>query len=782
MFKKNLIIGSVIPVLLLAFALTGCPSPADGVPGGIGLAQLRGTVSAAQLEESFAIHNAVQIDGASTVEGLVPAGKTLIIGGSAGIGAVKPLIVNGRIEIKANARFDTTTGILGRESAGSIYTGGELVLAAQYYGYPIITAAAFEAGAVLSLPGANAATINEFFGKPGILNIKNDTVTLSGAHITALANWTGAKKLILESVTPLGLGGFDLSAETLGKLVIGAGVTVTIPHGGAVKAQAGAANITVAEGGKIVLPAATPDYCNLQGKIILDGGVLSAADGVATAAIPADVDLSRGFLTKEGTGAASTITLPDAPAAIGGIIVSDDLVIAGPGTAAVISAGVISGTAGKSLTLSAATVEAGEIAAPAGGALTIAGSAAAALKPARVSGGPTGVLTFDNTTAAVTLSGPIELSAVITIPDLLNLGQSTDQLAQLARITGGTVNLPAITFNGATAADTVFSTRIAGQADVDITISSSCAFTEGLFTNHTSTGGKVISAGASGPITVTLGKDSVFAGGLDITGTGGVTIAGKGGLALTGALTAAGPLAFTGGDVTLRAGANTLTGTVLTVGPGTVLSAGGLSFTEGAYTAAGTITIDAGAGAISGAAPTDALALGNNDPAAAKPLTLAGGGANGTFTLTGTNAAATLSGIGNGAMVVTPNGDNAVLTVGAAAELKLGEGIIALGYDPSGTGFTGSLALATGAKVSGFTYNGTALQPGSYPYQPSFTTGSQGVLGKYYTDGIAITPGNGTYAYDGVVEFAGTITSNSTSYAARPIHGGIITKNSDVAR
>jgi hypothetical protein len=790
MFRKNLIIGSVVPVLLLVlFALTGCISPTDGAPGGIGRAQLSGAVSAEQLTESFAIHDVVQLDSGTTgttVVGLVPAGKTLIIAGTVGIGPAKPLIVNGRVEIKAKATFSTVLGTLAKESNGSIYTGGELVLAPQYYDYPIITArTAFEAGAILSLPGAAAATINEFFGKPGINNIKNNTLTLTGSDVTTLANWTGAKKLLLEHNAALNLTGFDLSAETLGKLEIGKNVTVTIPAGGAVKAQATSANVTITAGGKIILPSATTGHVDLQGKIIVNGGALSAngtSAAVTTTPIPGDVDLSKGYLTVENAANTVTITLPDASVTIGGIIASDNLTIAGPAASAVITVGSITGATGKVLTLPGVTVEAGEIGLPAG-ILTIAGPAgapAATLKPAKVSGAANGELTFTGTNIA--LAGPIDLSAIITIPDLLNLGQTTDQLAQLAKITGGTVKVtPAITFNGAAASDTVFSTAIVGAADSTITTSST--FKEGL-----TSAGKVLSAGAPGGIIITLGKDSVFTGGLDVQGTGGVTIAGSGRLALTAALTAGGPVTFTGGNVTLAAAANTLSSTVLTVGPRTTVTAGGIIFSEGVYTAAGVITIAAATNVISGAAATDTLALGSNDPATAKLLTLAGGASTGTFTLTGSGTA-TLSGTGNGAIVVTPATAAAILTVGAAAEIKLGDGIIALGYART---FPGSLALTNGAKLSGFTYSKGpsatyTLQSTTAAYQPSFTTntnGGQSVLGKYYTDGVMITAGTGAYTDDPTTTppTLGTITGNGTSYTAAAIHGGIITKNSDVAQ
>jgi hypothetical protein len=783
MFKKNLIIGSVIPVLLVLFALTGCSSPTDGAPGGIGLAQLSGPVTAEQLAESFAIHDVIQLaGGTTTVVGLVPPGKTLIIATGVGIGAGTPLTVNGRIEIRQNGIFSTTTGILAKESSGSIYTGGELVLAAQYYEYPIIAAGtAFEpSAAILSLPGANAATINEFFGKPGINNIKNDTVTLSAAHVSALENWTGAKKLILESSGTLALGSFDVSAESLGKLVIGGNVTVTIPAGGAVKAQAETANVTVAEGGKIILPAAAaPDHVDLQGKIIVDGGILSAADSATTAAIPADVDLTKGILSLEGATSTTTITLPDASRTIGGIIAAYNLTIAGPATTAVISVGTISGTAGVTLTLPGVTVEADEIELDTG-TFTIAGPGGppgTTLKPAKVSGGSADVLTFTNATN-IALAGDIELSATIILDELTNLGgQPADQLAQLTRITGGMVQAADdITFSSTDAAPLVFNTAINVDA-ADITISTSATFNKAL--THTTSGTASIGSGTS-PVTVTLEENSDFGNGLTVTGgTAGVIITGNGGLNIGDTLTAGGLVTFSGGEVTLAAAGNSLAAATLVVGSNTTVTAGNLVFGAGTYTAAGTITIDATGSEISGAAVTDTLALGNNDPATSKLLTLVGGTTNGTFTA-GANATVTLSGAGNGAIVVTPTGATATLTVGAAAELKLGDGIIALEY--ANATDIGSLDLTTGAKLSGFTYNGTALQNSTDAYQPSFTTGGQSVLGKYYTDGVDITIGSGTYAYDDVTTLVGTITGNSTSYAARAIHGGIINKNSDIAR
>ncbi|MDR2630509.1 MAG: hypothetical protein LBC60_06275, partial [Spirochaetaceae bacterium] len=215
-------------------------------------------------------------------------------------------------------------------------------------------------------------------------------------------------------------------------------------------------------------------------------------------------------------------------------------------------------------------------------------------------------------------------------------------------------------------------------------------------------------------------------------------------------------------------------------------SAGNIVFAEGVYKAAGTVTIDAASGEISGDAAAS-LALGDNGAADAKPLTLAGGATStGTFTA-GADARVTLSGTGDGAVVVTPTGGAGAFILGATAELKLGDGVIALGYDG---GNRGSLSLTDGAKVSGFTYKGTGgpytLHDGTAVQQHSFTVASIGgraVLGKYYTDGVAITEGDGVYTYDAAGTLVGTITAGSaaTSYAAAPIHGGIIHKGSDVA-
>jgi hypothetical protein len=776
MFKKNLITG-ILPALLVLFALTGCSSPTDGSPGGIGLAQLSGAVSAEQLAESFAVHDVIQLDSSGTpssVEGLVPAGKVLIIAGPAQITAAETLTINGSVEIRPTASFNTATGILAKESAGTIFTRGELVLAAQYYEYPIIVSrTSFDSAGVLSLPGANATAINEFFATPGINNIKNDTITLRPAQVNTLTNWTGAKKLIL--VTAAITNGFDVSAETLGQLVLDSGATVTIPSGEVLKAQAASANVTVARGAKIILPDAVADKAELAGKIIINGGTLSVVDNATTFVIPTgDVDLTNAILTKEGTSNPSTIAFPAAAVEVARIEVPDELTITGTSS---LKVGVITGTAGEALTLPGVAVVVDEIELPTG-TLTIdgpAGSPGVALSPAKVSGAPGDELVFTNT---VVLSGPIDLSATITA-GLANLGTAApDQLVQLAKITGGTVNLPAITFNGTDQASSIFSTIIAVDSD-DITIAADTTFREGF---QITTSGKI--ANTVTGVTLTLGADSSSVGGLDVGSGGGLTVTGSGDLTLAGNLVVAGPTTFNGGDITLGGGANTINAK-LTIGAGTIVTtAGGLIFTAGTYTGTG-VTVNAGTITVA-TATTDQLILGDN-AVTEKLLTLAATGVGtGTFILTGADANAILSGTGNGAIVVTPTSTStadAVLTVGATAELKLGDGIIALGYGPGS--YAGTLALtASGAKLSGFTFNGTTLQINTDEvYQPSFTTNpGESVLGNYYTGGIAITHGSGAYAYDDTTTFVGTITGNGTSYAAREIHGGIIRKTSDVAK
>jgi hypothetical protein len=250
-----------------------------------------------------------------------------------------------------------------------------------------------------------------------------------------------------------------------------------------------------------------------------------------------------------------------------------------------------------------------------------------------------------------------------------------------------------------------------------------------------------------------------------------------------------GPVTFSGGDVTLADAANTIASTLKVTGDTKVI-ANGLNFTAGTYTGVG-VRVDATTGTITIAgAATDLLALGNNEAQDAKLLTLV----DGAFALSGgAGVTVTLSGIGDGAIVVAPGPSaNGFFTIGAAAELNLGNGVIALGNNGIDAGI---LVLNNGgAKLSGFTFISGVTPPGpaaplqdnAAAKQPSFTTTPpNSVLGNYYTDGVTITAGGGAYTYDpALTVLYGTITGavSDTSYAGRPGHGGIINKDSDISK
>jgi hypothetical protein len=94
MSKKSLIFGSIVLLLAMVFALTGCDNPAgpegpkgdpgnglkgdQGLVGGGGLSG--GEVRAVDLEEAFALSDLVIVQSnVTSIEGVVPAGKTLKI-------------------------------------------------------------------------------------------------------------------------------------------------------------------------------------------------------------------------------------------------------------------------------------------------------------------------------------------------------------------------------------------------------------------------------------------------------------------------------------------------------------------------------------------------------------------------------------------------------------------------------------------------------------------------------------------------------------------------------
>jgi hypothetical protein len=138
MKKQGLFLGFAAALLGAAFILAGCESPAgaDGSSGAPGPGILAAaTVNAAQLEALFKVNSVVQLigdgTGALTVDGVVPAGKTLVVAAKAARvaldGSNNPLELEvedgGTLEIAAGAALGA--GNLGISNGMGYITAGD---------------------------------------------------------------------------------------------------------------------------------------------------------------------------------------------------------------------------------------------------------------------------------------------------------------------------------------------------------------------------------------------------------------------------------------------------------------------------------------------------------------------------------------------------------------------------------------------------------------------------------------------------------------------------------
>jgi hypothetical protein len=486
MFKKSLIIGSVT-LLLALFALSGCSNPtgSNGPTGRDGTLVLQGAVSADALAEYFetdGVHiiKLGTLTTTTTVAGVIPPGKTLQIAGAVGVptGAGDRLTINGgTLHILETGALTVAgsgaDGALERGDSGALVIEGDLVI--NPLNPPSFTEDDFmpgwisfgAAGAVDMGTNATADHINGAFefGVPAIkANITNMLYDLS-----VYSSWTGGRKLIVYGTQASG-NAEPMDLTNKGPLIIGTAnkdTTLTTPgvltltpnttQDALIVSRAGG-SLTVAQGARLVLPAAAPGASvgwlpdNIPVTIY---GKLSSAGvaGTVTAMIPPNVDLSRGTLTAESNAPTfvfsprvvniAQIELPF-PITIQGTVPAS-----GPSTArqqVILNVGSIVSSAAVALTLPAGTTTVDKI--YAGAALTIGSSAnghaldpaetvKTILRPSIIAGAlSTTTVTLGNG-SRLELNGPIDLSNTLVL-DSDNLG--TPWAGQLALIVGGTVN------------------------------------------------------------------------------------------------------------------------------------------------------------------------------------------------------------------------------------------------------------------------------------------------------------------------------------------------------
>jgi hypothetical protein len=196
----------------------------------------------------------------------------------------------------------------------------------------------------------------------------------------------------------------------------------------------------------------------------------------------------------------------------------------------------------------------------------------------------------------------------------------------------------------------------------------------------------------------------------------------------------------------------------LVVGPGGKILAGSLlEFGPGTYTAT-TGTFETDGGAIKTSTNSATLALGTSG------ITLkADASVSTTGTFTAANKVVVFNGTGAGSITIPGDSSAGSLTIGATAELALGDGTVYLGFDTAG----GILTVgATGAKISGFVSAGSTI---------ASTGNLTAAISGNYNSGVALAYSNNpTYASNTVTGGSG---AEDALFTGLTTNGGAVTKN-----
>ncbi|MDR2210941.1 MAG: hypothetical protein LBO65_05650 [Spirochaetaceae bacterium] len=780
MFKKRLIIGSVLLALLVLFALTGCSSPAgaDGAQGPRGPERVDGTITPEQLAELFTIHDQIRVVTAGTAQiaGIVPAGKTLEISGPAIVLNNRSLTINGTVHIFEEGTLTATgtgNGTINRGSTGLLIVDGTLAADLTFFDNGVPSYVRVNPTAVIKVTGTagTPAAVNALFAWEIPAVETTDTTILDSQILPVLTAWTGTKTLITTHNFDFASGTVDVSKK--GQLVIAGSLTLGDATGstGATLKASDDGNVTVTGG--IDLEYGTS---SLVGGITITGGLAIADMTVLPAPGPGDpprlpttVNLEKATVTNSGT-TASKLVLPPAAVEIDEIVLGYGIEIS---QATALTVGTISNTgasgAGVTLTIPGITVKAALIDIDGGQDLSIAGATGAILSPDSITGNNS--LRF--TDNLVKLSGPIELDTTIFLNGLENLGATEGIYDQLALISGdGLVNAAALTLD--------FTSH---EYNIAITTTGSATFKGDTTFNGTLSVGNVLASEAT-PVSITLNDTGNNFNELKHTSQQVLTIKGTGDLTLDTGVLEANEIVFDGKEVVLLGTVTNKFGGKLTVGSNAAVTLNSASTTLGKFVF-GPGVYTPGSGGIEFAAATNkavitlptldgSLVLGELSTG---NLTLKNDAAAQSYTATGL---VTLSGEDNGAIVVEPGSD---LAPSKDVNIILGNGAIVL----AGANSTLASSATDGYKISGFTAHrgeGAHLTVQSAINDQTSFVGRR--AGNSYTSGIMINATDSP-TYEAVftehVFTEGVLTTGagtSKIFTAAGAGGGIITKDSDI--
>ena len=601
-------------------------------------------------------------------------------------------------------------------------------------------------GATISV--SNTATLTGVVGGSGALTkTGTGSLTLSGTN-----TYTGGTTV---STGTLAVSGGSAIADT-GAVTVSSGATLELGAAETIGSLSGAGSVTL--GGHTLTVNLSGGATTFSGAIGGTGGLTKSGTGTLTLSgantYTGATTVSGGFLTTLGgsaIGDSSAVTVESGATLIlaaaetigslagaGSVTLLDTLTTGGDNSSTTFS-GVLSGTGSLAktgtgtLTLSGTNTRSGATTVSAGTLAVSGGSAIADTGAVTVGSDATLNLLAAETIGSLAGSGSVTLGA-----NTLTTGADNNSTTFSGAISGtggltktgtGTLTLSgANSYTGTTSVSGGILSVTGGSAIADggaVTVSSGATLSLGA----AETIGSLAGAGS-----VTLGANTLTAGGNNgtttfsgaISGSGGLTKAGTGTLTLSGTNTYTGATTLSGGGLTVSGGSAIGDTSAVSVGTGTTLT---LANDE-------TIGSLAGSGTVAVGANTLTTGVDNSSTTFSGTITGTGTGTlsldgTGTLTLSGNN-----SGGFTGKMTVRGGG-----TLSVAGDANLGTGTVTL---------NGGTLSVTGAGI----------------IDNAFDTG---VNGATIDSGVAVTLSGAIGGNDGLTKTGtGTLTLSGTSTYAGP--------------
>ena len=680
------------------------------------------------------------------------SGATTVSGGGLTVSGGSAISNSSAVAVDSGA----TLTLSANETIGSLAGAGSVALGS----YTLSTGAS---GASTTFSGVLSGSGNLAKGGSG-------TLTLSGANTYTGTTSISGGTLSVTDATNIGSGTLTIDLGTLAITGTGASFAnaITAGTGGATISVSNTATLTGVVGGSGALTKTGTGTLTLSGTNTYSGVTTVSTGTLAVSGASAIADTGAVTVSSGATlelGAAETI---GSLSGAGSVTLGGHTLTVNLSGGATTFSGAIGGTGGLTktgtgtLTLSGANTYTGATTVSGGFLTTLGGSAIGDSSAVTVESGATLIL------AAAETIGSLAGAGSVTLLDTLTTGadNSTSSFSGVLSGTGGltktgtgTLTLSgANSYTGTTSVSGGILSVTGGSAIADggaVTVNSGA--TLNLLAAETI--GSLAGAGS-----VTLGANTLTAGGNNgsttfsgaISGSGGLTKAGTGTLTLSGTNTYTGATTLSGGGLTVSGGSAIGDTSAVSVGTGTTLT---LSSDE-------TIGSLAGAGSVTLGANT--LTAGGNNGSTTFSGAISGSGGltkagTGTLTLSGTNTytgATTLSGGGLTVSGGSAIGDTSAVSVGTGTTLTLSSDETIGSLAGAGTVAIGANTLTTGADNSSTTFSG------------AFTgTGTMGLDGT----GTLTLSGNNSGGFSGEMRVRGGGTLSVASDAN--LGGGTVTLN-----